>query len=694
MQTLVATGISGANVVMMTDQMIVTPGLRFGQRPERERSLLLEQQRWQHGVDTRIAHWVSRLNGQPVEFAQFDKTYNAIAEKIETCLTLTNKQLCLQTQVTLQLSSNEGNVNEPQSSPTIIVYLLAVSAVHAIRQLGLTPHKEQIYAAWALCYGVIVDMQTGEGKSLTAALSAMTMALRGVPVHVISVNEYLVTRDARKFQAFMQAAELSCAAVLAQQEDTVRRAAYAANVVYVTSKQLTFDYLRDTLANPYVAGSLNASLSTLIDDQQTKPLQRGLCFAIIDEIDSVLVDDARTPLVLAQKKTTEDGATIRAEIVVALSIARQLEQPLHFNIQTSNGSVWINPEGQIMLRSLAEKYSGVWQFERYRGERVRQALIAMHAFQLDRDYIVRDGAVLLVDESTGRVLPDRRLQQGLHQFLEILHRCDVTDDNQVRASVSFQAFFMRYHILAGMSGSVLETRTEMRRYFDARIVVVPPHKQSQRKSISAKVFSTREQQLAALPRLAANCAKSGRALLIGTRSVQHSAQVSGALQQNTVPHQVLSATNDSQEAQKISRAGVAGAITVATNMAGRGTDIPLDDDVSNAGGLHVVSLAVNDSARVDKQLFGRAGRQGDQGSCCHWVALDDPAVVNELPSALISLIGLLACSIPFMHPALSFAVRRTTQWCIERRHQRQRRTMFKNYMKIENRLGIGTQRKS
>jgi preprotein translocase subunit SecA len=537
-----------------------------------------------------------------------------------------------------------------------------------------------------MLHGSIVEMQTGEGKTLTAPLAAIVMALTGTPVHVITANDYLVSRDAGHLQDLYALFGLRCAAIVETSSAAARRRAYAADIVYGTSKQLVFDYLRDLQIMRETRAGLKSELRPLLSTDIQEPMMRGLCFAIVDEADSTLVDDARMPLILAEP--ARNGRNRVAEAAVALSIARGLHRDVDFRLHEDDRTLRLTDAGRDALRQLTERLTGTWRFERYRNELVRQALTALHLFRLDRDYLVKDGRVQLIDESTGRVLPDRKLQHGLHRMLEVKEKCSVTEDNEILAAISFQRFFKRYHHLAGMSGTVREVRRELRRVYGLEVVPVPTKRPCLRTVERPVVLPDRNAQLAwAATEVAARQANR-QPVLIGTRTVEVSEIFSAMLRERGIDHQLLNARHDAQEAEIVARAGISGAVTVATNMAGRGTDIPLDEDSAQAGGLYVIGLEVNESRRVERQLFGRCARQGDPGSARAIVSLKDDLVLSMIPKAALSLTCWAAEQLPGAGPWLARMCVRSAQRLCERRHRKERMRIYNGSGAVDRALAV------
>jgi preprotein translocase subunit SecA len=488
----------------------------------------------------------------------------------------------------------------------------------AQRSLGLRHFDVQLQGGWVMLNGMIAEMGTGEGKTLTATLTACTAAFAGMPVHIITVNDYLCTRDAQWMRPLYALLGLSVGTVVGGQSPEVRRAAYACDITYCTNKDLTFDYLRDRLAQLAVQ-RLNGTHSRV-----KNLVLRGLHFAIVDEADSVLVDEARTPLIISAANTDVPQLQLHE---AALALAGSLRPEVDFVVDAREQQVQLNPNGRAQLAaSAAAAAAGLpspLRGERRREALVTQALTALHVFQRDVHYLVREDKVQIVDEATGRILPDRSWEHGLHQLVELKEGCTPSAEQTSVGRMTYQRFFRRYLRLGGMTGTAREIGPELWHTYGLSVVPVAPHRPSQRRDAGATVCATMHGKWQAVTQQVRILHASGRPVLVGTRSVAASEALSACLTEAGLPHQLLNARHDQTEADIIGRAGQPGSITVATNMAGRGTDIVLGEGVAAAGGLHVICTELHDSRRVDRQLFGRCARQGDPGSFEEILSLDD-----------------------------------------------------------------------
>ncbi len=526
----------------------------------------------------------------------------------------------------------------------------------ARRTLGFEHYDVQLMGGWLMARGMLAEMQTGEGKTLTATLPACTAALAGIPVHVISANDYLVARDAAGMSPVYAALGLSVAAVTDSERDpAARRAAYASDVTYGTPQQIAFDYLRDRSA------------------PSGAPLLRGLCFAVIDEADSVLVDEARTPLILsAQRSSALERRTYRS----ALRLARALELGAHFRMDARSGGIELTAAGRAQLEDLTRPLRGIWSGQRRREEWALRGLRALHQFHRDRHYLVRDGKVQIVDPSTGRVSADRAWENGLHQLIELKEACEVTPERETLARISYQRFFRRYLRLSGMTGTAAEVAPELWSVYGLHTQRVPTRLPLQRRDLGMRVLADPEARWRLVVRRIAELNRQGRPVLVGTCSVGASEQLGERLASHGIEHQVLNARHDAAEASIVARAGQPGCVTVATHMAGRGTDIELGPGVRELGGLHVISTQRADASRIDRQLQGRAGRQGDPGSFEAILSLADEPVARHHPRWLLALVARVFAGDQSLPQGIGNVLTLVPQRAEERRHARARRALM------------------
>ena len=556
-----------------------------------------------------------------------------------------------------------------------LVEAFAVVREAGWRTLGMRHYDVQLMAGRVLLDGMLAEMETGEGKTLMATLPASVAALAGIPAHVITVNDYLVARDAAKMAPLYRYLGLTVGVVTEQQQEPERRAAYAADITYCTNKTLVFDYLRDRVRLRDVAGAVSLRAERLFAKRPRleSVLMRGLCFCIVDEADSVLIDEAGTPLILSQGGKLSEQDVLRYRQAVRL--ARQLKQGEHFGIDSKLRRVQLTASGKQQVAKEGSKYAGQWRMRTRAEELATQALCACHLFRRDHEYLVKDGKVMIIDDFTGRVMADRKWEQGLHQMIEVKEGCEVSPPNEVLARISYQKFFRRYLLLSGMTGTARETAAELGAVYGLKVVKIPTHRHSQLERLPERVYLDQESKWRRIIECVLELHRQRRPVLVGTRSVSDSETLSRMLARVNLTHRVLNARQDEGEAELVAQAGAPGAITIATNMAGRGTDIPLGPGVADAGGLHVIATERNTARRIDRQLFGRAGRQGAPGSYQSLLALDDRIVREFLPKYLQWLAARYARDQRPLPPWLGRLVMASCQRNSERQQRGQRKAL-------------------
>jgi preprotein translocase subunit SecA len=556
----------------------------------------------------------------------------------------------------------------------------------AQRTLGQRHFDTQLMGGYALLRGRLVEMATGEGKTFCATLPACAMALAGYPVHVITVNDYLAQRDAEKMGPLYAFFGLRVGVVVQGMEREQRRDAYAQAITYATNKELAFDYLRDRVALRGRSSRLHQGLLRMAGKGDTGEgtVLRGLYFAIVDEADSVFVDEARTPLILS---ATGDQDGEAEQNGAALQLARDCREGEHFRLDPLERGVILTDAGHAALDGFAEGRGGAWTSVRGREDLLRQALSALHLYRRDQQYVVMDDKVQIVDESTGRVMPDRSWERGLHQMIELKEGVALTPRRETLARLTYQRLFRRYVHLAGMTGTAAEAAAEIHAVYGLPLARVPLHRPSRRAMLGTTVCSTLGEKWQQVVARAQALAQEGRPVLIGTRSVEASEQVSAVLQARGLPFALLNAKQDAEEARVVAEAGQPGRVTVATNMAGRGTDILLGPGVEARGGLHVILTEFHDSRRVDRQLVGRCGRQGDAGSSEAIVSLEDELFELCAPRAAAALRQALqrGARVP---PVVFAGLRRWCQDATERRQAATRRAQVKQDRQLHRALAF------
>ncbi len=558
------------------------------------------------------------------------------------------------------------------------------------RVLGLRPFDNQWIAALVLLDGQLAEMATGEGKTLSAGLAAAVAALAGVPVHLMTANDYLVRRDAEMLAPLYGHLGLTSATVCAGDGDAVRRRAYRCDVVHATAREIVFDYLRDESNGARPSSALQGRLERL-SGERPAPLLRGLHMALLDEADAILLDEARVPLILSAAR---DDARHRALLWQSASLAAKLEAEVDYRLQPSQRSAVLSATGSARLAALAAAIEGTWLNARHREELVATALAARHLYARGRDYLVRDGEIVIIDPVTGRGAEGRQWSRGLHGLIALKEGCKPPPETETLNQITYQRFFPRYLRIGGMSGSLREVRGELAAVYGLGLVEVPLRLPSRRARLPRRLFARPAQFAEALSARVAALRAEGRAVLVGSASVAESLRISEWLGDAGVAHRVLNAEQSREEAMIVAEAGRPGSVTVATNMAGRGTDIRLDASVAAAGGLHVINCQLNRTRRLDRQLAGRCARQGDPGSAEHWLCLEDFRRGEEAASALLAR---LAGRISF-HPGgrlaavMVGAMLSLHQHRSERRERRERARMLAHDVFWEEQLLFGAHR--
>ena len=495
----------------------------------------------------------------------------------------------------------------------------------ARRQLGLTPPAVQIAGALAIHAGCVAEMATGEGKTLTATMPAAIAGWRGRGCHVITTNDYLARRDAEWMGKIYHFCGLTVAHIDQETPPHERRRAYQADITYCTNKEVTADFLRDRLAMGRLTGLSSVLLAQIIEggDAGTGRLvQRGLNYAIVDEADSIMIDEGVTPLIISGPAPNPEQVEAFER---AAALAAELQPQEHYRVNHKYREVDLTSGGKDYLARAAE-LGGIWRGPRRREELVTQALTARELFLRDKQYVIQDGKVVIVDDFTGRLMPDREWRDGLHQAVAAKEALEVEPPKDTYARVSFQRFFRMYRRLAGMTGTATEAASEFWQIYHLPVVVIPTNRPCIRERLGDRIFATEQAKWNAVASEIQRAHETGQPMLVGTRSVRASEMLSGMLAQRGLDHQVLNAVRHAEEAQVVAQAGKAGKITVATNMAGRGTDIKLGRGVPDLGGLYVLATERHESGRIDRQLYGRSARQGDAGMARAFVSLED-----ELP---------------------------------------------------------------
>jgi preprotein translocase subunit SecA len=569
-----------------------------------------------------------------------------------------------------------GRARGGESLDRLLPEAFGLVCVAAVRTIRLRPFDVQLAGGVVLHHGAIAELATGEGKTLVAAMPTFLNALKGKGVHVTTVNDYLAGRDAEWMGPIYTSLGLTVGVLQMQMPEPARAQAYRSDVTYGTASEFGFDFLRDRLkvsgnrgiAMPFWGpwGANNGQFAQPLDPK----VQREHNFAIVDEADNIFIDEARTPLIIAAPTRL---ATPEEQVVYHWSdrIAKTMVRDQHFTLDEKKQKIELTELGKEVARYANPPVGPHSHAMDKLHEHIERSLHAHFRFRLDQHYMIEKGKVVIIDEYTGRRMPDRHWREGLHQAVEAKEGVPVNKASDHAAQVTFQSYFRLYKKLSGMTGTARQNYFELRRVYKLWVVTVPTNRPVIRGQWPDRVFPTEDAKFAAVVEEILRLRDLGRPVLIGTRSVEKSEKLSNLMHQAGIEHQVLNARQHEKEAQIVALAGLRGRVTIATNMAGRGTDIKPDSEVTEAGGLHVLGTERHEAQRIDRQLAGRSGRQGDPGSCQFFLALDDELLEGLGPAreAYLRELGRRGGNTDWSTylPKFFRAQRR-----VERRHRRQR----------------------
>jgi preprotein translocase subunit SecA len=563
----------------------------------------------------------------------------------------------------------------PLQRSVIDVFSMVCEA--ARRTVNMLPYEVQVMGALAISEQRVAEMQTGEGKTLTGTLPVSLYAMAGKGCHVVTVNDYLANRDAELMRPVYELMGLTVGCVDSDQEPDQRREAYACDITYGTANEIGFDFLRDRLQSEsvaapnelprYASGSSGGRAATV---------QRGHFFALIDEVDSVLIDDAGTPLIIALPEP--NSIPVISLLHWANSMVPVLADKFDYESEPDRRQATLTEQGaKRVLMSARPQWLRKHGNEQLLSQ-VETAIAAHRFYNLDREYVVNDGAVTIVDESTGRMMEGRKWQRGLHHAVEVKEGVQVTENTHHAAQITIQTFYRRYRYLAGMTGTAVQAKRELKKVYRIGVSAIPTNRPCIRTEVPSRVFTTDAVRNAALVDSVVELVRQKRAVLIGTPSVNASEELGRLLNSRSVRHITLNARHEAEEAGIIKNAGRPGQVTIATNMAGRGTDIIPHKDVVANGGVHVIATSIHSSARIDRQLVGRTARQGDPGSFQFLLSLEDQFLRVLTERTQKQLTGLLSGKpqeLSSQNPGRYF---RKAQRQLERIHLRMRKQMLKS----------------
>ena len=500
------------------------------------------------------------------------------------------------------------------------------------RKLGMRPFSVQIMGVLAQYHGFVIEMLPGEGKTITAAVAGVLAAWEGNPVHIVTSNDYLASRDADSMRPLFEGCNVSVSCVVAEQDQAMRHANYLCDVVYATSKELLADFLRDRTEHEQI--SFDRYLIEKLSPQSTRKVQvmRGLYTAIIDEADSVLADEATTPLIISAPTKNE---ILKEATHAAFEIASKLEIDIDYTVNHKFHEIKFTSLGEEKLSPLSDMLPAIWKSRERRDFLMKQALAAREFYKRDSHYIVNEeGECVIVDEKTGRLMKNRSWGAGLHQAVEAKEGVELTDPTETHTRMSFQRFFRLYKKLSGMSGTLQRLENELWQIYKLPTIRVPKRINNTYKLLPYLLLETAAEKWEAVVTEIISIHETSRPILVGTRTIKESEDLADLLAKSGIECVLLNALYHEEEAKIISIAGERGRITIATNMAGRGTDIILAEDVSELGGLHVISTQRHESVRVDLQLFGRAARQGQAGTVREILSIEDVVLEHLCPKLI------------------------------------------------------------
>jgi preprotein translocase subunit SecA len=615
------------------------------------------------------------------KLAKYRELAGAVIDRCEAWKEQPDEELQQKAAVLREQAGNGRSLDE------LLVPTFALTREASRRTVGMEHYGVQILGGAALHFGHIVEMATGEGKTLCATLPAALNALSERGVHVVTVNDYLAKRDAEEMSPIYRFLGLTTASIQHDTPNPGRRRAYRASITYVTNKEIGFDSLRDERAvgdEPWF--NFGKSSTDLLHRQVHRPM---LHFALVDEADSILIDEARTPLILSTRPPLDPEAAF--EFQTADQLAPQFVEGEHYSYERKEKRIeWLRAGEELIVRALGSIRNPAGRRVDWH-ENCLRALKAHLLFRRNVEYVVDDGEIVIVDEFTGRKMPGRQWEEGLHQAVECKEGLEIHGRTQTLARTTYQIFFNRYERLAGMTGTALTDAREIAEIYGRGVLPIPTHRKRIRELLPDVVYATEDRKWEAVAEAVEREATSGRAVLVGTRSIDKSEQLAALLRSRDVEHVVLNARHEANEAKIISGAGRKGRVTVATNMAGRGTDIKLDEVVRELGGLFVIGTERHESRRVDNQLIGRCGRQGDPGTAQFFLSLEDPMLVRYRPKQTARLQARFRNHDgPIDDDRVVHFIRRL-QLSVERLHRKNRNQLLKHErerLKYNRRIGV------
>jgi preprotein translocase subunit SecA len=569
---------------------------------------------------SRLTHSVTKRERDLMQQAQ------DVSRIAQTLTSLSDDELT----IALQNYQNGFKQKRRNRDPIFLVEALAHIVEMCDRTLQIRPFDVQIMGALALYQNYVIEMKPGEGKTITAGLAAILKGWLGLPCHVVTTNDYLAARDVETLKPFFERCNVTVGAIVQEIQAAERKAIYRNDVVYATSKELLADFLRDQIqlngeldSHQLLINAFNRGRSS-----SKNITMRGLHSVIIDEADSVLSDEAITPLIISIEGQNH---FLKEAVQITKSIIDNLHLNIHYTLNSRYRDIELNVQGKEKVEDLAGKLPAIWKVTLWRDELIKQALIAREFFIKEHHYTIIDEKLVIVDEKTGRLMPGRTWRYGLQQAIEAKENIALSNPSETQASLSFQHFFRLYASICGMSGTLHGLKNEFWHIYGVHILTIPPRLPTQLTLLEKVIFPTNQDKWSAVVSKIKQFSEQGLPVLVGTRSIQDSEELAEKIRRLGFSCSVLNALYHEQEAQIIALAGQPYAITIATNMAGRGTDILVSEQINNAGGLHVISTELYESRRIDWQLYGRSGRQGQQGKAISLLSLEDELLITYCP---------------------------------------------------------------
>ena len=564
--------------------------------------------------------------GGAASLAKWKSIVRRITRKSKSLRDLSDQEL-IKKSLALKFEARSGTPLEQ-----LIVEAYALVRESARRTISMEHYDVQLLGGIAMFHRSIAVMQTGEGKTLTATLPIYINALRGEGAHLATANDYLAARDAELMKPVYDRLGLSVGVITNESNRAQRFAAYQCDITYTTAKEIGFDFLRDRLINRQMEFAGVSQIPAMVQsktDSNLQIVQRGLNYILVDEADSILIDEARTPLIVSSIPDEVTQAAIEL-YNWSSQVSPDFVIDEHFSIDPDNHQITLTAQGRRQVRVLPQpallKQTPIMDIY----EQVEQAIYVNQNYIADRHYVIRNDEVVIVDEFTGRLAEGRKWRAGIHQAIEARENLKVSVETGESARITLQDLFLKYESLSGMTGTAAKSESELESIYDVDVVKVPTNRPPQRVQLATRVFGTDQQKWQAIADEIELLHRTGRPVLIGSRSIDKSEILSKILKRRKVEHEVLNARHLEREAEIVAGAGEIGRVTVATNMAGRGTDIKLSEEARAAGGLHVICSELHESARIDRQLIGRCGRQGDPGSFRQYLSLEDDILENGI----------------------------------------------------------------